>query len=83
MKRTVYQLLMSVSAGAVIGIIVVNFVNIMDPEIEIDYEVSILFFSVLTWGALSLLDTLFRKPEPSAASTPTSTATTPAQPARR
>jgi hypothetical protein len=79
MKRTVYQLLMSVSAGAVIGIIVVNFVNIMDPEIEIDYEVSITFFSVLTWGALSLLDTLFRKPEAPATA---SAATTPAQPAR-
>jgi hypothetical protein len=80
MKRTLYQLLMSVSAGAVIGIIVVNFVNIMDPEIEIDYEVSIAFFSVLTWGALSVLDTLFRKPEPAASASPP---TTPAQPARR
>jgi hypothetical protein len=83
MKRMIYQLLMSVSAGAVIGGIVVNLVNILDPEIEIDYEVAIAFFSVLTWGAFSLIDTLFRKPEPAPASATSTSTTTPTAPARR
>jgi hypothetical protein len=80
MKRTIYQLLMSVAAGAVIGGIVANLVNIMDPEFDMDYGVAIGFFTIITWGLLAVLDMLFRKPERPAAA-PASAP--PAAPARR
>jgi hypothetical protein len=70
-----------VAVGALIGGVVVNLVNIMDPEIEMDYEVAIAFFSVMTWGALSLIDTLFRKVRPTVPAAPSPTATTSAAPA--
>jgi FtsH-binding integral membrane protein len=61
MMRTIYQILMSAFVGTVVGCVVTNLVNIMDPDIQMDYEVAIAFFGVITWGLLALLDTLFRK----------------------
>ena len=78
MKRTIYQMLMSALAGAVIGSIVTNLVNIMDPEVQMDDEVAIGFFAVITWGLLSVVDMLFRKPTAAAA-----TPAVPAAPTRR
>jgi hypothetical protein len=79
MKRTIYQVLMSVLAGTLIGSLVANLVNIMDPEFQMDYGVSIAFFAVITWGGLSLLDTLFHKPArpPAASATSATPATSP------
>jgi hypothetical protein len=81
MKRAIYQLLMSVLVGTVVGGVVTNLVNIMDPEIEIDYGVAMAFFAVITWGALSVIDTLFRKPE-QPASAATGAPVTPTAPRR-
>ena len=63
MTRTVYLLVMSVFAGAVIGGVVANFINIVDPDIPADYELSTAVFTAIIWALLSLLDFIFRRPE--------------------
>jgi hypothetical protein len=61
MKKTIYFALMSVSIGCVVGAIVTNVANILYPDFGLDYFPAIGFFSVLTWGVLSLLGLIFRR----------------------
>jgi hypothetical protein len=61
MKRTIYLVLMSAFAGTVIGGVVANLVNIMDPEFQLDYGLSIAFFTAITWALLALFDAVYRK----------------------
>lgn len=61
MKRTIYQMLMSMFAGTVTGSVVANLVNIMDPEFQLDYGLSMAFFTAITWALLSVLDAVFSK----------------------
>ena len=62
MKKTVYCALMSILIGSIIGAIVANVVNILYPDLGLDYGLAIAFFTVLTWGALSLAGMVFRRP---------------------
>lgn len=61
MKKIIYCALMSILIGSIIGIIVVNVVNILFPDFEIDYTLAILFFTTLTWSILSLMGMVFRR----------------------
>ncbi|MGE5537123.1 MAG: hypothetical protein ACM30I_00785 [Gemmatimonas sp.] len=72
MKRTIYIIMMSAFAGTVIGGVVANLVNIMDPELQLDYGLSIAFFTAITWALLAMFDALYRKlrPAPSAPAHP-------------
>jgi hypothetical protein len=54
--------LMSVLIGSILGSIVVNVVNIMYPDFDLDYALSIMFFSTLTWAVLNLFGMLSRRP---------------------
>lgn len=62
MTRTFYLLILSVFAGSVIGGVVANFFNIVDPNIQPDYELSTTVFTAIIWALLSLLDLIFRRP---------------------
>jgi hypothetical protein len=61
MKRTIYYALMSLLIGSIIGAVVTNVVNIMYPDLGLDYGLAISFFIVLTWAFLSLIGMVFRR----------------------
>jgi hypothetical protein len=52
---------MSLLIGSIIGAVITNVVNIMYPDLGLDYGLAISFFIVLTWAFLSLIGMVFRR----------------------